>query len=111
MDIKYLSEDVHNEFAKHIQTECNRLRDEDNRQNDRIKALENTVHEINVISTNVEKLAVNMAAMLKAQEEQNTRLKALENRDGDKWRKMAWYVLTALVGAGVAFILARLGLK
>lgn len=34
----------------------------------------------------------------------------LENRDGEKWRSISMYVLTALIGAVLGFVLKEVGL-
>lgn len=51
-----------------------------------------------------------MKHMLGIQTEQNKRLEELENRDGEKWRSISMYVLTALIGAVLGFVLKEVGL-
>ena len=81
----------HEEFRK-------RLDDENHRQNKRIDLLEKSVQQFNNLTASVEKLAVNMENMLKNQEEQGERLRALEGRDGKKWRSATAYVFTTVAG-------------
>lgn len=83
---------------------------EQTRQNKRIEALEVTVRQINDLTLSVQKLAINMEHMLVNQTEQNKRLEELENRDGEKWRSISMYVLTAVVGAVIGFVLKQAGL-
>lgn len=51
-----------------------------------------------------------MENMLVNQTEQSKRLEELENRDGEKWRSISKYVLTALIGAVLGFVLKEVGL-
>lgn len=82
-----------------------RLDAENDRQNHRIDALEETVKEIHALTASIEKLTVSVQTMAKAQAEQSERLKAIESRDGELWRKIVGYGLTA----GVGFLLATIG--
>ena len=100
MDDEYLRRHEHQEFAKGIDRE-------QVRQNKRIAA---TVRQINDLTLSVQKLAINMEHMLVNQTEQNKRLEELENRDGEKWRSISMYVLTAVVGAVIGFVLKQAGL-
>ncbi|MCH5207527.1 MAG: hypothetical protein J1F04_01475 [Oscillospiraceae bacterium] len=86
----YISRKEHDEF-------CRRLDSENARQNRRIELLEEHIREIGSISSSVEKLAVNMESMLREQERQGERLKTLEGRDGEKWRQVAGYTITAVI--------------
>ena len=93
----------HEEFRK-------RIVEENKRQNCRINKLEDTFEKINSLATSTEKLATSMEAMLKEQEEQGGRLKILEERDGEKWRKVVGYIVTAVVGIVVGFIFTQIGI-
>ncbi len=93
----------HEEFRK-------RIEEENKRQNCRINKLEDTFEKINSLATSTEKLATSMEAMLKEQEEQGGRLKILEERDGEKWRKVVGYLVTAVVGIVVGFIFTQIGI-
>lgn len=103
MDDEYISRNEHNAFASDVDHE-------QTRQNKRIEALEVTVRQINDLTLSVQKLAINMEHMLVNQTEQNKRLEELENRDGEKWRSISMYVLTAVVGAVIGFVLKQAGL-
>ena len=93
----------HEEFRK-------RIEEENKRQNCRINKLEDTFEKINSLATSTEKLATSMEAMRKEQEEQGGRLKILEERDGEKWRKVVGYIVTAVVGIVVGFIFTQIGI-
>lgn len=79
------------------------------RLNKRVGVLEETIQQLNALTLSVQKLAYNIEEMCKeqtsmreAQEKESARLKQLEDKDGEKWRKMWAYILppvaTLLVG-------------
>ena len=82
MDNEVITRAEHEEFRKRIEAE-------DNRQNRRIEILEN---------------------MVKEQGQQSARLEALESRDGEKWRTVTSYLLTAILGIAVGIIAKQFGL-
>ena len=83
-----------------------RIEDENHRQNRRIELLENNVRQTGTLAASVERLATNM---VKEQEKQGKRLEALEGRDGDMWRKVVGYVVTAVVGIVLGFMSTQMG--
>ena len=93
----------HDEFRR-------RLEEENQRQNKRIELLETSVREISVLTASVEKLALSMENMAKEQEKQGERLEVLEQRDGEMWRKVIGYIITAIVSVTVGFIFSRIGM-
>ncbi len=105
-----ISRQEHEEFARRMETENQRLKDEDARQNRRLEVLEENVREMSTLATSVEKLATNMEGMLREQEKQGKRLETLESRDGEMWRKVTSYVLTCVVGAVLALVFTHIGL-
>lgn len=109
MDGDYISREEHNEFRRSMDAENKRLEDENNRQNHRLEVLEETVKQVASIGTSVEKLALNMENMLKEQISQGKRLKTLENRDGEMWRKAIGYAVTAIIGIVLGYIFKQLG--
>ena len=110
MDGDYISRHEHEEFRRSMEAENQRLEDENKRQNHRLEALEETVKQVAAISTSVEKLALNMENMLKEQVNQGKRLETLESRDGEMWRKVVGYVVTAVVGIVVGFLFKQAGM-
>ena len=98
-----ISRAEHEEFVR-------RMDEANQRQDARLKALEETSGQIHALAISVEKLAQSVENMAKAQEEQGERLKAIENRDGEMWRKIVSYIVMAFVGAGVAYVITHLGL-
>lgn len=99
----YVLKEVYEEYAK-------RVEEENNRQNHRISILENSLTQIVQIASAVERLATNMEHMAKEQQMQGERLKTLEDRDGEMWRKVVSYVVTGFLSAIIGFIVSRLGM-
>ena len=93
----------HEEFKK-------RLDDENRRQDRRISELEDSVKEITALTSSIERLAANMESMVREQEKQGKRLEALESRDGEMWRKVVGYVVTAVVGMLLGFVFTQIGM-
>lgn len=110
MDGEYITRHEHEEFRRSMESENKRLEEENDRQNHRLNALEETVKQVAAISTSVEKLALNMENMLKEQVSQGKRLETLEGRDGEMWRKVVGYVVTAVVGIVVGFLFKQAGM-
>lgn len=86
------------------------MEDEHHRINRRIELLEETVRNYQALTTSVEKLAMSMDRMVKEQEKQGKRLETLENRDGDRWRKVVDKVILVVAAAVAGFFLSKLGL-
>ena len=106
----YISRKEHEAFAEMMRSENGRLEDENDRQNKRLEILEKNVQQISSLATSVEKLAVNMESMLREQEKQGKRLEMLEGRDGEMWRKVTGYIITAIIGIVIGFIFTRIGM-
>lgn len=102
-DNEYVLMEVHKEFAK-------RVDEENERQNHRISILENNITQIAQLTSAVERLATNMEHMTNEQKTQGERLKTLEDRDGDMWRKVATYAITAILSIVIGFVASRLGM-
>lgn len=88
----------------------NRITQEDDRQNGRIRDLEESVKQITALTVSIEKLAQSVESMVKEQEAQGNRLASLEGRDGEMWRKVISYVITAVVGVVIGFVFKQIGL-
>lgn len=93
----------HNEFAR-------RMEDEHTRQNKRISELETKIEESNKIYSSIERLATSMENMQKEQAEQGERLTKLESKDGDMWRTVVKYLVTAIVGIIIGFVFKQIGM-
>lgn len=93
----------HEEFRR-------RIEEENKRQDKRIELLEENVREMGALTTSVEKLAQSMESMVKEQEKQGKRLEVLEGRDGEMWRKVVGYVVTAVIGIVLGFVFTQIGM-
>ncbi|MBQ8816653.1 MAG: hypothetical protein IJZ84_05170, partial [Lachnospiraceae bacterium] len=58
----------------------------------------------------VEKLAINMENMQKEQQAQREEIEEIKGRDGEKWRKVTSYIVTAAAGIFVGYILKQIGI-
>lgn len=101
--MEYVGREEHTEFAK-------RIEDEHHRQNERIELLEEAVKQNTALTLSVEKLANNMENMANEQIKQGERLEALEGRDGEMWRTVVKYVLTAALGLVIGLVATQIGL-
>ena len=98
-----ISREEHQEF-------CKRMEEENRRQNHRIELLEGSVQQIGKLAASVEKMAASLQSMVREQEQQGKRLTALESRDGEMWRKVVTYAITAVVGIIVGFAAKQIGM-
>ena len=87
-----------------------RMEQEDHRQNRRIEQLEENTKQINALTVSIEKLAQSVESMVKEQENQGKRLVSLENKDGEMWRKVIGYVVTAVIGIAIGFVFKQIGM-
>ena len=87
-----------------------RMDDHHKGQDARLKKLEVAVEQNNKLLVSVEKLALSMENMQKELKEQGERVETLESRDGEMWRKVVGYVLTAVISIVVGFIFSRIGM-
>ena len=93
----------HEEFRR-------RLEEENRRQDKRIELLEENTKRIETLNGTIGKLAANMEGMLKEQLRQGQRLELRESRDGELWRKVVSYAVTAIVGIVIGFVAKQLGM-
>ena len=94
-----------NEFNKELYDEKIKNLENDSKEYEkRITALEK-------IYITIEKMANELVALRKDTNSINSRLTAIEKEPADKWKQVSSYVLTAIIGAVISFILVKLGLK
>ena len=101
--MEYVGREEHTEFAK-------RIEDEQHRQNRRIELLEEAVKQNTALTVSVERLANSMKNMANEQIKQGERLEALDCRDGEIWRTVVKYVLTAALGLVIGLVATQIGL-
>lgn len=87
-----------------------RMEQEDHRQNRRIEQLEENTKQINALTVSIEKLAQSVESMVRDQEAQGKRLVSLESKDGEMWRKVVGYVITAVIGIVLGFAFTQIGM-
>ena len=105
----------HEAFSDFMQAENKQIEEENNRQNKRLELLESNMQQIisqqlTTLTATIERLNLSVNNILKEQSEISERLKKLENRDGDMWRTVIKYAITAIVGGVLTFILTRIGI-
>ncbi|MCD7768661.1 MAG: hypothetical protein LUH36_00865 [Oscillospiraceae bacterium] len=99
----YITRAEHNEFVR-------RMEEEDKRQNARLNKLDGVVDKIQDLTVSVQKLAQSVEAMTKQQAKESERLEELEGRDGEMWRKVISYTITAAISIVLGVIVAQIGL-
>ena len=93
----------HEEFRRSMEAEHQRI-------HFRIGDVEKNVDIILDLAKNVERLAANMSNMALEQKEQGNRLKKLEDRDGEMWRKVVGYAITAVVSIVIGYAFSKIGM-
>ena len=103
--------------AKFLEEHTKRMEEEHRRQNHRIDNLEKAVEENRNLALSIERLTISVQAMVKEQQSQGERLEAqgerlgaLESRDGEMWRKVVGYAITATIGVVVGYIFKQIGM-
>lgn len=87
-----------------------RIEDAERRQDKRLELLEDSVRQIGELTTSVAKIATNIESLTKELTKQGLRLEELEARDGETWRSVVRYAITAVIAGVVGFALHGLGL-
>lgn len=93
----------HEEFRR-------RMEEEHNRQNKRIELLEEQTRQFTDIAISVKELALSVKQMAETQKAQGEKLEKLEERDGEMWRKVVGYIVTAIVGIVIGFVFKQIGM-
>ena len=70
-----------------------RMEQEDHRQNRRIEQLEENTKQIHALTVSIEKLA-----------------QSVESKDGEMWRKVVGYVITAVIVIVLGFAFTQIGM-
>lgn len=98
-DEKYLTKDVHEEFAR-------RVHEENERQNLRLTALEKGLQEIGKITISVEKLATSMEGMKDELKAQGKRLEKIEEKPEKRWETIVGGIITGVIGILIGLLSA-----
>lgn len=94
--------------------ELERIRDEDDRQNKRIAAIEEDTKAIHRLAASVEKLAMQIQSMILEQKEHSERIQKLEDEPADAWNAAKKKAIDTVVGlvagalaTGLIYIIAQ----
>lgn len=102
---EFITRQEHEEFARRMEAENARRDDENNRQNHRIDALEESVKQINKLAVSVEKMAVSTEQMAKELGKQGERLEVLEKKPVQTWEGIKTTIIAAIAsGIGGAIL-------
>lgn len=93
----------HEEFEK-------RIEDEHKRINRRLEFLEKQAEQITNLAMSTKELAIAVKQMAEEQKKQGQKLEVLEGRDGEMWRKVIGYVVTAVAGILLGFVFRQIGM-
>lgn len=107
---EYITRAEHTAFSELMDAENHRIHDENNRQNARLKKLEDMMDNFQKVQASMEKMETIMQSTLAELERQGKRLERLELRDGEMWRKVTGYIITAVVGIVIGFVFKKIGM-
>lgn len=77
---------------------------------DRVAVVEQKTEDMHKLTLAVSDLAHSVSTMLKNQESTDIRVKVLEARDGEKWRKVMEYAMFTILGALIMFVMKQIGI-
>lgn len=75
----------------------------------RIDKVEAVTDELHKLTLAVERLTLTVSNMVKQQEVHESRLDVLESKDGEMWRSLTKYVITAIAGIIVGYAMKNIG--
>ena len=101
----FITRQEHNEFAKLMESENQRLAEENAQQNHRISRLEESAKEIHSLTVSVERMAVNMENMLAEQRKLSDRMEVLEKEPAEAHKQIKMAVVTAIISAVVGTVI------
>ena len=99
MDQDYITRREHEEFARRMDIENERIKDENARQNKRIAIVEESVNEFNKLALQIEKIALSIQQMTEEISKQGKRLENIESKPGKRWETLVGGILGAVAGA------------
>ena len=104
MDQEFIPRREHEEFARRMESENERIRDENARQNKRIAIIEESVKEFNKIALEIQKIATSVQQMTEEISKQGKRLENIESKPGKRWETLVGGILGAVAGAIGTFV-------
>ena len=99
MDQDYITRREHEEFARRMDIENERIKDENARQNKRIAIVEESVNEFNKLVLQIEKIALSIQQMAEEISKQGERLENIESKPGKRWETLIGGIIGAIAGA------------
>ena len=106
MDQDYITRREHEEFARRMDSENERIKDENGRQNKRIAIVEESVKEFNKLALQIERIAGSIQQMTEEISKQGQRLEGIESKPGKRWETLVGGIIGAIAGAIGAAIVA-----
>lgn len=100
---EFISRGEHEEFSR-------RLEEAQKRVDSRLRILEKRDEQLNQLVSDLQSLARSVSNIVDIQEKYDTRLDTLEGRDGEKWREVSKYIVTALISAALGYFFNGLGM-
>ena len=76
---------------------------------DRINKVEAMTEEIRNLTLSVERLTITLSNVVREQESQQSRIENIEARDAEMWRTFVKYIITAVAGVIVGFVMRNVG--
>ena len=105
MEQEYLTRREHEEFARRMESENARIKDENDRQNKRLGVVEESMKEFNRLALQIERIAVSIQQMTEEISKQGTRLESIESKPAKRWDALIGGLIGAIAAAiGAAFM-------
>lgn len=100
---EYLLKTVHEEYAKRMEEEHSRI-------HHRLSDMERIMDRVENLTESIATLSFSVKEMSEQIKLQNTRLSNIESRDGENWRKLIGYIITAVAGIIIGLVAKTIGL-
>lgn len=98
-EMEFITRQEHGEFARRIDAE-------NERQNKRLSALEETVKEINKLSLSIERMTTSIQTMTTELTKQGERIEGIEAKPGKRWEALIGGIIGAVAAAIGAAVMA-----
>lgn len=76
-----------------------------------LERLDRSVEKITDLAISIEKLAQSVQTMADTQKTMDGKLTAIENRDGEMWRKVVGYIITSVISIIIGVVACKVGLS
>ena len=99
----YITRIEHNVFAEKIEAE-------DKRQNKRLDAMEDSIKQIQELTTQVKIMAASLERMTEELAKQGSRLESIEKEPAQNWKNAVWIVIAGVIGFALNMLLSGVGM-